>query len=233
MKNYTFNFEVQTLLEQFVGAFNEIIIKRYDNTKTLQSPTSGLPVSFVYSPKQRVYDTLNTPAPGGLTVPAVAINIKSISRDSTRVFNKLQGFTIPFSSLNDSKYDFDNHILQPVPINIGVNMHIITKFQTDMDQILSNFIPYCDPYIVISWKLPFANNYELRTEVLWSGEVTLTYPDNLAANAAYRLVADTGFTIKGWLFKNQQSPVGKIYTIKEDLIVSDDPSTDGTNLLYL
>lgn len=233
MKNYTFNFEVQTLLEQFVAAFNNIIIKRYDNNKTVSYPTSGIPVNFVYSPKQRVYDMLNTPAPGGLTVPAIAVNIKSISRDNKRVFNKLQGFTIPFSDNNNGNYDFSNHVLQPVPINIAVNMHIITKYQADMDQVLSNFIPYCDPYIIISWKLPFANNYELRTEILWSGDIQLTYPDNLAATSPYRLVADTSFTIKGWMFKNQTDPIGNIYTIDESLIVSDNPTSDAVNLITL
>ena len=52
----------------------------------------------------------------------------------------------------------------------------MTKFQTDMDQILSNFIPYNNPYIILSWKVPtdlspsgFAIPQEIRSEVLWSG----------------------------------------------------------------
>ena len=233
MKNYTFNFEVQTVLEQFVAAFGNIIIKRYDNTKTAQAPISGIPVNFVYAPKQRVYEALNTPAPGGMTVPAIAVNLNNIARDKTRVFNKIDGFVIPFSDTHGGNYDFSNQILQPVPVNIGVNMHIITKFQADMDQILSNFIPYCDPYIIISWKLPFANNYELRSEVLWSGDVKLTYPDDLKPTSPFRLVADTSFTIKGWLFKDQESPVGNIYTINAGLITSDDPAVDAINLITL
>jgi len=233
VKNYTFNFEVQTILEQFVAAFGNIIIKRFDNTKTVQSPTSGIPISFVYAPKQRVYDALTTPAPGGITVPAVAVSLGSIQRDNSRVFNKITGFTIPFYDANGGNYSTLNHIFQPVPINIVVNMHIVTKFQSDMDQILSNFIPYCDPYIVISWKLPFANNHELRSEVLWSGQITVIYPDNLASNAAYRLVADTSFTIKGWIFKDQQEPIGKIYTINEKMEVSHDPESDAINLITL
>ena len=112
-------------------------------------------------------------------------------------------------------------------------MHIVTKFQADMDQILSNFIPYCDPYIVISWRLPFANNFELRSEVLWSGQINLTYPDNLASNAPYRLVADTSFIIKGWIFKDQQEPIGKIYTINEKMEVSHDPAADAIKLITL
>ena len=224
MKNYTFNFEVQTLLEQFVAAFNDIVIKRYDNTKTVVPSSSAIKVDFVYAPKQRVYDTLNTPAPGGMTVPVVAVSIKNISRDSKRVFNKLDGFLINNNNYSDTS--LLKKILQPVPVNIGVNMTIVTKLQSDMDQIVSNFVPYCDPYIIISWKLPFANNVEIRTEVLWSGDLSLSYPTELAGNQPYRLTAETSFTIKGWLFKKTDDVVKKIYTIDEEFFTSDNPQKD-------
>lgn len=225
MRQYTFNFEIQTLLEQFVSAFNDIIIKRYDSNKTLTNPTSGNYVKFVYAPKQRVYETLNTPAPGGITLPVVAVNITNISRDQTRVFNKIDGFAANAGS------GYSNGIVQkipqPVPINITVNMTIVTKFQSDMDQIISNFIPYCDPYIIISWKLPsFSKNtepYELRSEVLWNGAINMSYPTELNNNQAQRLTAETSFTIKGWLFKKMDETVKKIYTI-ETRYISEEPS---------
>jgi hypothetical protein len=237
MKNYTFGFEVQTLLEQFIGAFNDVIIKRYDHTNTVVGPTSGFKVLYVYSPKQRVVATLNTPAPGGMTVPVIAVNIANIARDPSRVFNKNEGFDIPFPD-----YTLDGiltkKILQPVPVNITVNMSIITKYQLDMDQILTNFIPYCDPYIIISWKLPDGDgdptthlNNEIRSEVLWNGVVNLQYPDNLAPTAPFRITADTSFIIKGWLFKTSNETVKKIYTIKSDYFETD--FSDNTEKLIL
>ena len=239
MKNYTFNFEVQTLLEQFVAAFNDIVIKRYDNTKTVIAPTSGHKVSFVYAPKQRVYDTLNTPAPGGMTVPVVAVSINGIARDNSRVFNKLEGFTV--NNYDTSDNSLLNKIPQPVPVNIGISMVIVTKFQSDMDQIISNFVPYCDPYIIISCKLPSPNNskspYELRSEVLWDGNIQLQYPDNLGPTQPYRLTATTNFTIKGWLFKKIDETIKKIYTIDASFISNDgktsenDPVNTKTSLL--
>jgi len=227
MKNYTFGFEVQTLLEQFVGAFNDIVIKRYDNTNTAVEPTSGFKVLYVYSPKQRIFNSLNNPAPGGMTVPVVAVSIGGISRDQSRVFNKIDGFKIPYTSQNDGQ--LVKVILQPVPINIIVNMSIVTRYQLDMDQILTNFIPYCDPYVIISWKLPESGKatdkavfpYEIRSEVLWNGNINLQYPDNLAPTAPYRITADTSFTIKGWLFKNSSETIKKIYTITSDYFDAD------------
>lgn len=219
MKNYTFNFEIQTLMEQFVSAFNDVIVKRYDNNKTLIQPFSGNKVLYVYSPKQRVFSALNNPAPGGLTVPVIAVNIASIARDQQRVFNKNEGFNVIYDPKVNPE-QLIKKIPQPVPINIGVNMTIITKYQNDMEQIISNFVPYCDPYIVISWKLPALNEskipYEIRTEVLWNGNINLQYPTDLGPTQPFRVTADTSFTIKGWLFKKMDTFYKKIYTIDAD-----------------
>jgi len=219
VKNYTYNWEIQTLLEQFVSAFNDVIVKRYDNQKTLIPPTSGLKASYVYGPKQRIFNTLQNPAPGGLRVPAIAVSIGGISRDPNRVFNKNDGFNVPYNTTITSS-DYLKHIPQPVPINISVNMTLITKFQSDMDQLISNFAPYCDPYIVISWKIPTLDGtlspYEIRTEVLWNGNINLTYPNDAGPNQPFRIVADTSFVIKGWIFKKIDEIFKKIYIINSD-----------------
>jgi hypothetical protein len=235
VKKWTYNKEIQTLIEQFTSAFNDIIVKRF--AKDSNIPQSQFKVNFVYAPKQRVVETLKKPAPGGLTVPAVAINIGSIQRDQSRVFNKNSGFNIDALSIAGDEREFIKGIRQPVPINIGINMTIITKYQTDMDQIISNFVPYCDPYIVISWKLPvsYGKDYEIRTEVLWSGNINVQYPTDLGANQSFRVTADTSFTIKGWLFKSTDyiETYKKIYVINTDYVpvneqdlISDDLITD-------
>jgi hypothetical protein len=226
VRNYTFGFEIQTLLEQFIGAFNDIVIKRYNRENTAVPPTSGIKVNYIYAPKQRVVNILNTPAPGGITVPAVAVNIGGISRDQSRVFNKNEGFNITLEQ--EENGIVAKRIFQPVPINITVNMSILTKYQSDMDQILSNFIPYCDPYIIISWKLPAGNHlkkenhpYEIRSEVLWGGSVNVTYPVEVQGNQAFRVSADTTFTIKGWLFKDSREYIKRIYTIHSEYSAED------------
>jgi len=235
MKNYTFNWEVQTLVEQFVGAFNDVIIKRYDHNNNLVQPLSGDKVLFVYSPKQRVFSNLNSPAAGGLTVPVIAVNVSGISRDQQRVFNKNEGFLVDYQSKSTTE-SLLKKIPQPVPVNIGITMTIITRYQADLDQILTNFIPYCDPYIVISWKLPSISNssipYEIRSEVLWDGNVQLQYPDNLGPTQPYRITASTNFTIKGWLFKKMDEVVKKIYTIDSKFFTTDGTTADDNSGLY-
>jgi hypothetical protein len=231
MKNYTFAWEIQTLLEQFVAAFNDVIVKRYDKDKNVVAPLEGHKVRYVYAPKQRVFNFLTTPAPGGITVPVIAVNISGISRDNNRVFNKNQGFSVAYNP-KDGSGSYIKTVLQPVPININVNMTIVTKYQSDMDQIITNFIPYCDPYIIISWKLPAivdsSSPYEIRSEILWGGNINLNYPVDLQPTQSFRITADTSFTIKGWLFKKMDESINKIYTIQsvynDGMLLVDDPA---------
>ena len=214
-------------MEQFVGAFNDVFIKRYDNDKNLVNPNNDIRVKYVYGPKQRIFNNIQNPAPGGITVPAIAVSIASLTRDQTRIFNKNDGFNVEYSKTT-VKSNFLKKIPQPIPINIGVNMTLITKYQNDMEQLISNFAPYCDPYIVISWKTPSLDDslisYEIRTEVLWSGNIALQYPNDAGPSQAYRITADTNFTIKGWLFKKIDEIIKKIYVINSDFTAVDNVS---------
>ncbi len=216
MRRQTFHFEIKDVLTQFIAAFDDIIIKRYDKNRIA---ANDIHVRYVYSPKQRVmYDLVNRAQ--NITIPVVAVSINSISRDETRVFNKIEGYY--FSRGLDDKTGQPTSInyKSPVPVNIGISMSILTKFQSDMDQILSNFIPYNNPYIVISWKVPetvvtggFTIPQEIRSEVIWDGSVRLTYPTDINASQKYQVIGDTSFIIKGWLFPAQKGDVKNIFYI--------------------
>lgn len=202
------------MLTQFVAAFDDIIIKRYNVNRKIEDRIS---IRYVYSPKQRVlYDIINTAQ--NMTLPVVAVTIGGITRDNNRVFNKLDGFYYSEGSNNKSA-----RMRSPVPINITINMSIITRFQTDMDQILSNFIPYSNPYVIISWPIPDAfglpTEQEIRSEVLWDGNMSIAYPIDLNGQEKARVIADTTFVIKGWLFKEETNAVNNIYYIKDNFYV--------------
>ena len=215
MKNQTYHFEIKDVLTQFVAAFDDIIIKRYDKNRI---PQSLLQVRYVYSPKQRVmYDLVNKAM--NITIPVVAININSVSRDESRVFNKIGGFYYPRGTTDNDKKNSTAYYRSPVPVNIDISMSILTKFQSDMDQIISNFVPYNNPYIILSWRVPddvlpgYGTLQEIRSEVLWDGNINLNYPIEITALDKYRITGDTTFTIKGWLFQATQSGTGNIFYI--------------------
>ena len=221
MKEYSYNFEIKDLLTQFVAAFDDVVIKRYDKDR---NPKENIEVRYILAPKQRVmYDIVNKAQ--NLTLPVVACNITSISRDSSRVFNKLD------SIYNKTGDKSRTNLLMPVPINIEISMSILARYLQDMDQILSNFIPYNNPYIIISWKEPSiieSQTVEIRSEVLWNGTISLTEPTDITYSEKFRVVADTSFTIKGWLFRNKNQLSNQIYfidtnfiSIRDNLIIGD------------
>lgn len=209
MQKYTYHWEVKDLLTQFLQAFDGAIVKRYDQYRT---PGNNVAVRYVYAPKERVlHDLVNKSQ--HITLPAVAFWISGISRDQNRVFNKLEGqyWVNNTTSLYDTSKSTQN--LQPVPINIEVSVSILTKFQSDMDQILTNFVPYSDPYFIISWTREGLPGLEIRSEVLWNGTLNMTYPIEQQPTQPTRVTCDTQFTIKGWLFKYDANPVGRIFKI--------------------
>lgn len=216
MKKQSFSFEIQDLLIQFLAAFNNVVINRYNDKD--REIGQKIQVKYVYAPKQRVlYDLIN-PAQN-LLLPVVAITIGSISRDANRVFSKNSGLLSP-SSRSGVVFPETPYFKTPVPINITINMSILTKNQLDMDQILGNFIPYNNPYIIIAWKVPekfVGYTQEIRTEVLWDGNISLNYPVEVNNTQKAQIVAETSFTIKGWLFPFvNEDKIKNIYTVNAD-----------------
>jgi len=207
MKNYTYNFEIKDLITQFVAAFDDTIIKRYDKNRKAKSE---IEVRYVFGPKQRVmYDIVNKAQ--NLTLPAVAINITGVARDKDRVYNKLDKI---YNFTSETK---STEIETPIPINIDIDLSIISRYMEDMDQIISNFVSYNTPYIIISWQEPNENPQlpirEIRTEVLWNENISMEYPSDTTFTDKFRIVANTKFTIKGWLFKTKNREGAPIYEI--------------------
>ena len=133
MKSRAFHFEVKDMVTQFIAAFDDIVIGRYNKNR---AEIDKINVRYIYAPKERVmFDIINENKT--ITLPAVAVSIKSISRDTSRVFNKLDGF---YYSGTSGEEKTASHIKAPVPVNINLGVSILSRYQTDMDQILSNFI---------------------------------------------------------------------------------------------
>lgn len=213
MKQYSYYFEVKDLILQFLAAFDNVVIKRYDKNR---NPLTTQQVRYVYAPKQRVLFDLVNPAQN-VTLPCISITINSISRDNNRVFNKNAGFYAHGTPTERAPGGQSYYYKAPVPVNIDISMSIIARYQSDMDQILSNFVPFNNPYIILSWTVPKNFNLpytqEIRTEVAWSGNINLEYPTDINGQQKAQIIANTGFTIKGFLFPDPQDPVNNIFRI--------------------
>ena len=210
MKKYTYNFEIKDILTQFIAAFDDTVIKRYDKDRNSRQDVE---VRYVFAPKQRVmYDIINKAQ--NVTLPVVTVDLKSVSYDSDRAFNKV-------NKLYNYRNEVDNTAVDmPTPINLEVSMSILGRYMQDVEQIISNFAPYTNPYIILTWREPSEReeDIEIRSEVLWNESITLNTPTETTYSDKFRIVADTSFTIKTWLFKNQNTDSAPIYFIENNLI---------------
>ena len=212
MNQYTYDFEVQTMMTMFINAMSDIVIKRFNVHK---QPENQIKVRIVYAPKQRVLnDLLNRDQ--NLILPVMACFIGGIARDNNRAFNKIAG---SYTELPDGSFATEK---QPLPIDLTINVSIMTRYQADIDQILSHLLPYINPYFVVSWRTPARPNFEIRSNVYWNGNANIQYPIELNATQVARVVADLSFVFKGWIF---QAPTGEtidsIYTIQSTYAISD------------
>ena len=64
----------------------------------------------------------------------------------------------------------------------------------------------------MSYKHP-SNDTEVRCKVTWSGSANISEQDTLDANTPQRFEVNAEFTVEGWLFKNADATVARIYDI--------------------
>lgn len=216
MRKRAYHFEIKDLLTQFVAAFDDTVISRFDKNRNAKQ---NIDVRYVFAPKQRImYDIVNKAQ--NLTLPVVAINLTSVTRDESRVFNKLTPSYLPGQLKEDPNKG--SKFLMPVPVDLSVSMSIMTRYMADADQIISNFVPYNNPYIILSWKVPseLGADYEqeIRSEVLWSGDLNYNTPTDVTYSDKFRVVIDTSFTIKGWLFPEAKDIQKIIYSVDSNFI---------------
>lgn len=196
----------------FISALDDIAIKRFNRERQEQD---SIKVRFVYAPKARVLLDITDKAQN-LQLPVVAVSIGGITRDNNRVWNKLQGSHLPSEFPNP----YVKKRLQPVPIDLTLNVSILTRYQLDFDQIATCIFAYTDPYMEISWRTDDYPDQEIRSQVIWNGSLTTQYPTDLNATQVARVQGDTSFTFKGWFFKADPSPGdAKIFTIHQDMTV--------------
>lgn len=192
MKSRSFNRELIIATRMLMDVFNEIVIDRRNSTGQIQQLIT---VPCVYGNRDRILksgENYNKT----LEIPIIALSQMGITKDIERVH-----------SVNDHiKYDvplangeFDIRNLMPIPINIDFNVSIITKYQEDMDQILCNFVPFFNPTVYITWPMPNGNG-NLKTQVLWDGSINMLYPTDITEADSYRIIAETNFTVKTFLF---------------------------------
>lgn len=217
MEAYTAKSEIAQPLRKcilhFLSAIDGAIVNRFNKQGEV---VDTIKVNYVYGPKEGIFHDL-VDKNAHLKLPIVGVTMASFARDNDRIKDKLMG---RYKNLN--VVGEISKIPAPIPVNIVFNLDIMCKYQADIEQILSNFIPYSDPYFIVAMREPHTNS-ELRCEVLWNGDVSLEYPDERSGTVQYyRVGAKTSFTFKGYMFKDEVETIPTICKIDSNFILTND-----------
>ena len=199
------------MVTQFVSAMDNIVIARYNPDGSIGN---FIQVNTYLSPKERIFHEMKNASRGHLVLPATSFRISGVARDGDRQVNKNHGFL----NRGFTGEDGFEYIFEPNPINIEIEMGIITRFQRDLEQIINNFVPYFQPNIFVSTKEPHTDK-ELRHKVIWNENISITNPEEITPEDHYRYIAETGFTIETELYKaTRKKPIPAIQGVSFSFI---------------
>lgn len=204
MQPYTNHNEISTMLAHFNAAFDNFVIKRFEKDGDVQS---SIAVRYIHGPKSAVAaDLIQNKT--NVSLPLVNTYVTGSGRDASRVTaaTSAQQFS---SNLHSRQM---TNVAPAQPFNIELGMTMYAKYNKDIDQMITNFVPYFDPYIMLSWKHPITGQ-EIQMKAVWNEQLTHEYPDNLEPTAPWQYGVSTSFTLEGWLFKGDQRPIGRILNI--------------------
>lgn len=217
---HQYNFELETILTQFLALIDGAIIIRYDvNEETKERIfVDTIKPLYIFGPKHRVmYNLVNKAKTYSL--PFVTINITGIEGNTDRIAAK----HLPIKRYNGKQllgYD------RPLPITISVQVTIVTDRMTDLYQIYSKLSTQFQPYCVFSWYVPISQGIdkteweELTGKAEWDFNISFDVKDQLQETDKEEYSGTMNFKITGWMFPtNKACQGGIIYDIGTSNII--------------
>jgi hypothetical protein len=191
MKFRSYNGEIRTATAQTLDVFNDITIDR----RNVNGVQKLIHVPCVYGNRSRILKSLENKNKT-LKIPLMVITKQSITRDTMRVADTNNGLLFQIGASDG--YDVLKN--RPQPMNIDFELSIITKYEDDMDQIISNFIPMMSPDVYVVWPNPKQIGKNLKSQLVWDGSINYESPTDVAETDPYRVIVTTNLTYKTWIF---------------------------------
>lgn len=207
------NGEISHIKSHLLAALNGVAINRYHYDEKGQrsgiAQTIRVPLKYGHKTRQ-IHEAIQIN--GNIVLPIMAVTMSGVSIDNERNEAKKQRV-----------YDFEytgadgiKRYVKPTPVNLNFNVSIVTTKGSDMEEIIAHYLSVFNPYIYISWKHPFSNK-ELRSKVMWDGNLSTSYPTDTDSASKIRYICDLGFTVESWIFREQAHSMGVIKEIKYTL----------------
>jgi hypothetical protein len=194
------------LIIQFLDAFNDIQVKRYEADGTTVRKLITVPVKL--STKEKFYYWYNNRKDDEM-LPTITAWLTTIDFATDRQVNS---FFEMCSSFNEEDLTYQK-FLHPVPYNFTFTMSIWSLHMTDIDQILEQILPFFAPYIFIRMKIDELNVEHDVKVVFQNATPEVSWE---MADEEYRIINySLDFQAQAWLFKPVETTGGiieKIYT---------------------
>jgi hypothetical protein len=217
---YEYNFEIETILQQFIAIIDNAMVMRYsvnkeDGTRKLDEVIKP---GYILGTKQRVMlDIINKAK--NYELPVVIVSMSGISFVKERQASKNQVINVHSATL-------DTSYARPTPISMKVDVTIMTKYMTDLYQIYGKLATQFQPALAFSWFVPQTINgnwQELRNKIEWDGELSLDIRSESKNSDEDKFTGKMGFTIDGWLFPTMNKCDSSIiYNIGTSIVPNED-----------
>jgi len=197
MKFVSYNKEIHDATAQMLDVFDNIKITR---TKTINGTPvqQTINVPCMYGPRSRIFKNLEN-RDKTLKLPACALSMIGFSWDAGRAHsvNSVMEFQDGTAGIN---------LMHNVatPITITYELGVVCKYMSDLEQILSNFVAIMNPDIYVTWPSP-AGNGNLKSHVVWDGNIAIQNAEDISANDPWRVAASTRFTLNTWIFPGTEA----------------------------
>lgn len=219
---HQYNFELETLITQFIALIDGAIIIRYnvDEATKQRIFVDTIKPWYVFGPKHRVMHNLVNKAKT-YSLPFVTINITGIEGNTDRLAAK-HTIIKRHNGVNTLGYN------RPTPITISLQVTITTDRMTDLYQIYSKLSTQFQPYCAFSWYVPYTGSDKTEYEELtgkaeWDFNISFDVKDQLKETDKEEFSGTMNFKMTGWMFPtNKQCVGGIIYDIGTSNIIDNE-----------
>lgn len=191
MEIRSYNAELAYANILFSRLFNNIIIERKIGNKIKQ-----IPVKCVIGNRSRIFKNLENPDRQSMyKLPMIIIQRTGINKNTERLANLHNEIK---RSIHSSRIIYD--LLTPVPIDISYSVTIVSKYPLDIDMILSNFIPFFNGDLFVTYEHPKFTNLKYNSQVVMDSSISEEHPDELDPAADDIITATCSFIFKTCIF---------------------------------
>lgn len=198
MKFRSYNEEMFIAQSLLASQFNNIIIdKRYRDHSPVGDGKSVIKGTFaipcLFGARDTILKELENES-GTIKLPLIILTSTNIRTDPSRNAD----INIDYLYQIDGKYDINKR--RGIPVNIEYNMTIVSRYREDLEQIITNFVPFYRPDTYMKWKHPKNPQQIIESQIIWSQAFNIDDVTETKTSSQIRHRATTQFTFKTWIF---------------------------------